>query len=238
MVAVIATSPVAQHRERLFFFIMALLIVATVVPSFWVFHRAGFSSFASPWWVHVHAFTFMGWIAFYLLQNSLVLGGSVAAHQRLGRVGAIYVAWMVIVGLVLTPTSLAAGRSPPFFTPSYFLALDWINILVFAGLVLAALRNRDRSDWHKRLMLCATICVMAPAWGRLIVLSGSPMTATVNVAMLLPYVAVGMVFDVIMYRRVHRAYLWGGGALVAMALLIEIFASIPAFVELGTHIAG
>jgi hypothetical protein len=238
MATVFESSPSARQHERLFFFIMALAIIVTVVPSFWMFHQAGFSSFSSPWWVHVHAFTFMGWIGFYMVQNSLVLRGSVGVHQRLGRIGAVYAVWMVLVGLALTPMTLAAGRSPPFFTPPYFLALDWVNILFFAGLIAAALKNRQRSDWHKRLMLCATICVMAPAWGRIIVLSGHTMTAPVNIAVLLPYVAVGMVFDLATRRRIHPAWLWGFGALVAMAALIEVVARIPAFVELGSRIAG
>jgi len=238
MAAVIEGSPSAEQRERLFFFIMALAIIVTVVPSFWMFHQAGLSSFSSPWWVHVHAFTFMGWIGFYLLQNTLVLRGSVVSHQRLGRIGAVYVVWMVLVGLALTPTTLAAGRSPPFFTPPYFLALDWINTLVFAGLILAALKNRHRSDWHKRLMLCATVCVMAPACGRIIVLSGHEMTAPLNVAVLLPYVVVGMVYDLATRRRIHAAFVWGFASLVVMAVLIEAVARIPAFVELGNRIAG
>lgn len=228
----------AAPRERLFFFVMALAILVTVVPAFWLFHQAGFSSFASPWWVHVHAVTFMGWIGFYVVQNALVWRGAVGVHQRLGRIGAVYAGWMVLVGLWLTPQTLAAGRSPPFFTPPYFLALDWVNILTFAGLVTAALMNRQRSDWHKRLMLCATICLIAPATGRFIVLTGNTMAAPVNVATLLPFVAVGMVYDLVTRKRVHSAYLWGIGALVVMAALIEVLARIPAFVELANRIAG
>lgn len=228
----------ALRRERLFFFIMSLAIVGTVVPAFLLFHQAGLSSFGAPWWVHVHAVTFMGWVAFYLLQNTLILRGSVAVHQKLGRIGAVYAVWMVLVGLVLTPTTLAAGRSPPFFTPPYFLALDWTNIVFFAGFVAAAIHNRSRSDWHKRLMLCATVCVMAPAWGRLIVLGGQTMTAPSNVAVLLPYIVVGMVFDWRTRGRVHPAFVWGFGALVAMAVVIELVARIPAFVTFAQGIAS
>ncbi len=232
-----AGAPVEQ-RERLFFFIMALAIAATVVPAFWLFHQAGFSSFGAPWWVHVHAVTFMGWVGFYLIQNTLILRGHVGQHQWLGRIGAVYVVWMVVVGLALTPTTLAFHRAPPFFTPAYFLALDWTNIVVFASLITAALLNRHRSDWHKRLMLCATICVMAPAWGRLIVLAGHQMTAPINAAMLLPYIVVGMVFDLITRRRIHPAWFWGVGALVAMAVVIPLLAAVPAFARFATSIAS
>ncbi len=122
--ATLAQPQLTQQRERVFFFIMALAIVATVVPAFALFHQAGLSSFALPWWVHVPALTFMGWIGFYLLQNTLVLRGDIALHRKLGRIGAVYATWMVLVGLLLTPTTLAAGRVPRFSTPPHFLALD------------------------------------------------------------------------------------------------------------------
>lgn len=238
MSSVAEAGPSIERRERLFFFIMALAIAGTVVPAFWLFHQAGFSSFGAPWWVHVHAVTFMGWVGFYLVQNTLVWRGDVARHQWLGRIGAGYVVWMVLVGLVLTPTTIAFHRAPPFFTPAYFLALDWTNIAVFAGLIAAALLNRHRSDWHKRLMLCATVCVMAPAWGRLIVLTGQPMVAPVNAAVLLPYIAAGMAFDLATRRRIHPAYFWGFGVLVAMAVVIPRLAALPAFAAFATSIAG
>jgi hypothetical protein len=227
-----------EFRERVFFLIMALAIAATVVVAFGLFYFAGISSIDSPWWVHVHGVTFVGWIALYVLQSTLVFRNDIALHRRLGRIGAAYAVWMVVVGLVLTPLTLGVGRSPPFFTPAYFLALDWVNVAVFAALVYAAIRNRKRTDWHRRLMLCATIAVIAPAWGRLIVLSGNEMTAPVNVAMLLLYVVVAMLFDWGNRGRVHPAYGWGFGALLFFAAATELLAVAPFFAATAARIAG
>ncbi|HMA10421.1 MAG TPA: hypothetical protein VKO83_00945 [Steroidobacteraceae bacterium] len=238
MEAVVTQNPSAESRERGFFLVMALAIAITVVTAFSLFYRAGLSSFASPWWVHVHAVTFMAWIGLYVTQNALVARNDIARHRKLGRFAAGWAAWMVVVGLVLTPVNLATHRSPPFFTPPYFLALDWLNILVFAGLIYAAIRNRRRTDWHRRLMLCATICIMAPAWGRLIVLSGHTMTAPLNVALLLVYVAVAMLFDWSNRGRVHVAYLWGGGVLVLWAVATELLSRVPPFAALAARIAA
>jgi hypothetical protein len=214
---------------------MALVIAITVVAGFGLFYRAGLSSFASPWWVHLHAVTFMTWIGLYVLQSVLVARNSMASHRSLGRFGAAWAVWMVLVAFVLTPVNLATHRAPPFFTPSYFLALDWSNILIFGALVYAAIRNRRRTDWHRRLMLCATICVTAPAWGRLIVLSGIPMTAPLNVALLMPYLVIAMLFDWANRGRVHVAYLWGGGALVLLGLTPELLSRVPQFAALATR---
>lgn len=227
-----------EQRERLFFLVMALAMAVTVVLAFSLFAALGISSFGAPWWVHIHAVTFMSWIAFYILQNTLIFRNSVALHRRLGRIGAVYVVWMVLVGLVLTPVTLIAGRSPPFFTPPYFLALDWVNVLVFAGLMFAAIYNRKRTDWHRRLMLCATICVIAPALGRLIVIAGLPMTAGINVAGLLIFVVIAILFDWRNRQIIHPAYVWGAGALVAFALATELLAVFPPFVALASRMAA
>jgi hypothetical protein len=110
----------SESRERLFFTVMAIAIVVTVVVAFGLFYKAGLSSFGAPWWVHAHAVTFVVWIAFYLNQNILVYRNRLSHHRQLGRIGAAYAIWMLLVGLVLTPMTLAAGRSPPFFTPAFF----------------------------------------------------------------------------------------------------------------------
>jgi hypothetical protein len=238
MEAVATVGTTEESRERLFFLVMAIAIAVTVVTAFSLFLAAGISSFHSPWWVHVHAVTFMTWIGFYVLQNMLVFRDDIALHRRLGRIGAAYAVWMVVVGLVLTPLTLAVGRSPPFFTPAYFLALDLVNITTFGALLYAAIRNRRRTDWHRRLMLCAIICVAAPAIGRLIVLSGNTMTATLNVALLLVYVVIAMLFDWVNRGRVHAAYFWGAGTLLLMVAAVELLAAIPPFAALAGKIAG
>jgi hypothetical protein len=86
-------------------------------------------------------------------------------------------------------------------------------------------------------MLCATICVIAPALGRLIVLSGNAMTAPLNVATLLLFVVAAMLFDRSNRGRVHPAYFWGAGALVLFAVLTELLAIIPFFAATAARIA-
>jgi hypothetical protein len=228
----------AELRERTFFLLMAFVIAITVVTAFWFFRAAGFASFAAPWWVHVHAVTFMTWIGFYLVQNALIWRGDGKRHRKLGYFGAAWAGWMVVVGMVLTPLTLAVGRSPPFFTPPYFLALDWVNIAVFAVLFVAGFRNRGQTDWHRRLMLCATICVIAPALGRLMILGGMEMTAPMNVAFLLPYMILATLADWRIRGRVHPAYAWGFGALLAFAAGTELLARFPPFVALAESIAA
>jgi hypothetical protein len=238
MTVTAVSLPSLEQRERLFFLLMSLAIATTVVSAFAIWMHRGISSFASPWLVHVHAISFMAWIAMYVTQNALVYQNNLALHRRVGRLGAMLGVWMVFVGLVLTPWTLSAHRSPPFFTAAYFLAMDWVNIVTFGALLTAALSLRRQTDWHRRLMLSATVCVMAPACGRLLVLTAGGFTTADLVGMQLAILAVAIVADLAMRGRVHGAYFWGAGALVGMGFAIEGLSRLGPFLSLADRIAG
>jgi len=230
-------APDAEQRERLFFLAMAVAITATVLTGFGAFALLGISSVRAPWWVHVQAVSFMAWIGLYLTQNLLVFRGDTQTHRRLGRAGVWLAAWMVLLGLVLTPVTVAVARVPPFFTPAFFLALDWVNIVCFGALVYAALHLRTLTDWHRRLMLCATISVMAPACGRLLALAGWTSAWSIF-GMLSLYVLLAMAADFYIRGRIHQAYLWGLGAILAMAPLATGIAELPLLQSIAAHLAA
>ncbi|MXO60869.1 hypothetical protein GRI89_15105 [Altererythrobacter salegens] len=209
-------------RERRWFLFMALLLVANAVVGFGYFKYAGISTFASPWWVHVHALTMVGWLGFFVLQNTLVVRGDIAAHRRLGMLGALYACWIVAVGMFVGWYEVVTERNRPFDRPES-LALNWMNILAFAVLFLAAFRLRKRSDWHKRLMMCATICLAAPAYGRTLIMFGAR-TNTTFTLYIMAVIAIAMTGDYAIHRRVHPAWLFG---LVAAALMGSLIGTLP-----------
>jgi len=215
-------------RDRLFFFVMALVIAATAFSGFVMQLSAGRSTFHSPWWVHVHALTFTGWLVLYLTQNWLVWRGAVVDHQRLGRIAAVYVGWMVLVGASVDALCARYHRVPPFFEVNVFLVMDWMILLVFAGLTWAAVRRRASSDWHRRLMLCGAIQVMVPGVARLLPLPlmGSWILWGIWAA-LLPFAAAALIYDLRTRGKVHPAYYWGFGAIVLGLVLIRPIAFSP-----------
>ena len=75
MATLASTETDLLARERLFFFMMSLLLIVSALLGFGYFQYAGISSWGAPWWVHVHAFSQMGWLGFYALQNALVVRG-------------------------------------------------------------------------------------------------------------------------------------------------------------------
>ena len=229
----------ATQRDRSFFLIMAMVIAATVVSGFTLQFVAGRSSLGAPWWVHVHGLTFMGWLLIYLTQNFLVWRGDLASHRKLGRVAAFYVGWMVLVGLSVNTLAAINHRIPPVFEPNVFLVMDWMTVIVFAGLTWAGVRNRFRTDWHRRLMLCGAIIVMTPGVGRLLPL---PLLGTWIIwtiwAVMAVYMSVAVIYDLATRGRVHPAYAWGFGAITLAIALIRPIALTPPMLALTAKLMG
>ena len=213
-------------EQRLFVW-LALAMASTIVAGFslqWLMGRSSFTD--SPARLHVHGLLFMGWVGLYLAQTLLGVGalgrGSIALHRRLGWLGAGWATAMVAIGLYVTIGMIRRGAVPFFFTPAYFLFMDTLAVLVFAGLVAAAIVLRRRTAWHSRLMVCAMAVLTGPAIGRVIPAPLLIPWAGLSVfALLILFPLAGMVAD---RRRhgVHPAWLAGLATLVAMQVAIEL----------------
>lgn len=233
------SRPEQLQTERTFYFRISLVFFAAAVAGFGFFIVIGASSFASPWWVHVHAVTMSAFLGLYVVQNWLVYRGDLNTHRKLGVVGAIMSAWLVIYGCWAITMTLAFGRLAPFFTPNFFLLMDWLNMAVFTGLAGGGLLLRKRSDWHKRLMFGAMLSLMSVAWGRLILPQFFDQRAIALVlVVLLAHLGAAMLFDRRAYGRVHPAHYWTGGALILWVGMIFLFADNPAMVELAQSFKG
>jgi hypothetical protein len=227
------------QRERVFYFRMSLVFLAAAAAGFGFFFAIGASSFRSPWWVHTHAVTMVGFLGLYVVQTWLITRGDLAMHRRLGILGALWSVWLVIFGCWAITRSIAQGRLAPFFTPDFFLMMDWLNMAVFGGLAWSALLLRMRSDWHKRLMFGAMLSLMSVAWGRLILPQFFDQRAIALVlVVLLAHLVAAIWFDRRVYGRVHPAHYWTGGALLVWIAATFTLAGRPGIVAFASSLAG
>jgi hypothetical protein len=113
--------------------------------------------------------------------------------------------------------------------------------------VAAAIANVRRSEWHKRLMLVATVSLLEAAvarWYFVFVLPPGPpgppsVIATVPPAMVgFVLLVIGMVHDWRQRGRVHPAYVIGLGALVALKLLELPVSTTPAWRAVAGLVMG
>ena len=221
--ATITQSPLAPSVGDERFFLRSAIVMALVIAAGFSFQLAmGRSTFASPVRVHVHAVLFMGWVAIYLTQNLLVGAGRVDLHRKLGWLAAAWMVAMVVSGIVVTLAMVRAGTVPFFFQPLHFLVFDPVAVLAFAGLTGAAIALRRRTEWHRRLHFCGMTILLAPAFGRLLplpLLQPWSWEATVAVTLLFPLA--GIWADIRRGGRIHPAWGWGVGAILASVALTQ-----------------
>jgi hypothetical protein len=206
--------PPARPGQRWFWLsgalFAALVVVVGFSPTFYLKGLFGTPPLSAL--KLVHGAVFSAWVVLFVVQTWLVATNRRDVHRTLGAFGSLLLVAMCVVGYQV---AIESGRSgftpdPAKVSPLSFMAVPLFDLGVFALLVSAALVLRARSDWHKRLMLVATLSLLPPAIAR-VALQFPPLpvlpiafggTALVIVA------AMGL--DRVMLRRLHPAMLWGG----------------------------
>ncbi|CAN5293776.1 hypothetical protein BH10PSE4_BH10PSE4_36980 [soil metagenome] len=220
--------PTAQVGRR-FYLIMALAMAAVFVGGFSQTVPGDFApSPGLPLLLHVHGAVFTCWVLVFVAQPAFVARGSLRRHRQVGMFGAVLAGAMVVMGLAATVYAVRYHRVPSFFPPTIFLVMNALGILVFGGLVTAGVALRRRSEWHKRLMLCATVSILGPGLGRLLPMDSFGKAAPlVMFGVIALFAFAGPVVDLIVRRRIHPAYLWGVGAILLSEILIGPLAFAP-----------
>ena len=221
--ATLSQPPLAHSvGDERFFLKSAIVMALVIVVGFSLQLAMGRSTFASPLRVHVHAVLFMGWVAIYVLQNTLVATGRIGLHRRLGWFAVVWAAAMVASGIAVTVIMTRAGTVPFFFQPLQFLVFDPVAVLTFAGLTAAAVVLRRRTEWHRRLHFCGMAMLLAPAFGRILplpLLQPWAWEATFAVTLLFPIA--GAWADRRRFGQVHPAWRWGIGTMLGSFAVVE-----------------
>jgi len=217
-----ATQVVGRARgsaERRYYTGMALAMFAAVFLGF------ARSFFLRPWFpdvpapteriFYVHGVAFAAWCVLLVVQPLLVGMGRTDLHRRAGWCGALLAVAMVALG---TAGALVAARRPTGFVdvpvpPLQFLAVPLFDMALFATFVALAVAKRRDTQSHKRLMLLASVNLLAAGiarWPFAMMQAGPPMYFGLSDLFI---VALGA-WDLASRGRVHPVTLWGGLAIV------------------------
>jgi hypothetical protein len=186
---------------------------------------------------HLHGLVMTAWFSIFLAQVLLVASGRTPLHRKLGVVGAAVAVLVVVVG---TTTAIVAARNgaTPGPPPLVFLAIPLGDMLVFGGLVTAAILYRRRSDIHKRLMLTATLGILTAAIARIpldvLQAGGLPAFFGATDLLLLAFVAA----DTIRNRRLHPAFVAGMGVVIGSQAARFLIAGTPQWTEFARWLVG
>lgn len=219
----------SRQAGQPFYLIMSLLMAAVFVAGFSTTVPGDFAASPGlPLLLHIHGAIFTTWVLLFVAQPAFIARGSLKLHRRIGGFGAALAGAMVVMGLAATWYAVRYHMVPSFFPPTVFLVMNGLGILVFGGLVAAGVARRRQADWHKRLMLCATVSILGPGLGRLLPMgSFGAFAPLVMFGVIALFAFAGPVYDLITERRIHPAYLWGVAAILLSDIAIGPLAFSP-----------
>jgi hypothetical protein len=198
-----------KRFERGLYLLAALTTTLVVAAGFarTFYLRPWFQVIPLPNLLVVHGVLMTLWLLLFLTQVSLAAAQRTGLHRRLGWLGAILLPLIMVAGAA---TALSVGREHGRLSvmPSF-------DFVLFTFFVTCALMQRRRVDYHKRLMLLATLVMLLPAIVRLplafIEQSSLPAFMAMGVAVMLAFV----VIDTVWHRRLHPAFAWGAALFTA-----------------------
>lgn len=233
------TAEGAVGAER-FWQRMAIGLAVFIVLGFLQFALRGFvDPVAAPFWVHMHGVAMLAWLGLLIVQPTLVSRDNLPLHRRLGWIGAALAIVITGLGVFTGLASLVLNRFPPFFSPPYFLALTTVESLVFGLMVWAAVRRRHTTQWHRRLMIGATIVILEPALGRIL-----PMPFMIGWSDIpIGLIQLGVVGIIALHDRrtlggVHPATKAIAAIVIAVRVTIYILSMTPPVIALAERLTG
>jgi len=202
-----------------------------------------------PLIVHFHAVVFVSWLTLFTVQAALIRNRRADLHRRLGAVGAALAGIMLILGpatamVVQTRTFEMRGTAP------IMLAVQFTDMIAFAILTGAGLLLRRNALAHKRLMLLGLFYISDAAFVRLLnTFVAAPrgpaffaegfwgQMATLYFFSDLLVFGFG-VYDFMMRRRLHPAYVAGVAVTLTFQLTAYTLLHTPSWRALSLHIIG
>lgn len=230
-------------RPRFFAYMATVILLLVIVAFLRSFYFREFSTVVDrvgmrellPHLV-VHGWVLTTWYVVLCTQSWLVVYRRLAIHRALGFFGLIVALGVVWSGWLTTlrviPRNLEAGR--PLSATASIVVSNTVALVMFVSLIVCAIYLRRRGDFHKRLMLLASMVIMQPVFAGAVTgtrLVGGffglflPRAVTpylFEVAMLIAIAAM-VIHDRGTFRAIHPATKWGGVAtLIALAVSVAI----------------
>lgn len=223
--------PVDRTIERIFYGGMSVLLCICVYIGFApTYFQAGMlrAPLPSPI-LHVHGAVFTLWMLLFVVQAAFISARRVAWHRSLGTIAFCLPPVMIVLGIVAAVDALHRGVQIGPLDPAVSFAIPTIGIIGFTVVIAAAWRARRRPDAHKRLVLIATMALVAAAFGRFPWNSIGLPPAAGAVTGLGILLLILSLYDLITIRRIHRSTMWAAPVAFATVALSVPLGMTPAW---------
>ena len=214
-----ASTPASRRWQthRAFFTGLSLLMVLAVFVGFsrTYYLKDLYGTPELPALFHVHGLLFTTWMVFLVVQTGLVATRRTALHRRLGVAGGVLALAMTVAAMAMTLDLARRSAAAPTEIALAFTIVPFFTVIVFPVLVGAALFYRRQPETHKRLMLIATLELVAAGVARIPGAGSMPLFFVLTDLGLVAILA----YDVIARGRPHAATVWGGLFLITTQVI-------------------
>jgi hypothetical protein len=165
-----------------------------------------------------------------IFQRALLRARRTALHRRFGQAAlpVALVVWLAGIATQFWATTRDLPKLGSIATSNLLGTVSGLSLYLM--LVVAAFALRRRPDWHKRLIVLATIQVLWPAFFRFRHLLPMVPHPDITFAVVLAYspILVAALRDKLRYGRIHPVWLFVAPALVIeQSLEVAVFDSPP-----------
>lgn len=204
-----------RRYDKVFFGCMVVLLLVIVFVGFSrSYYLAGVFRAPLPAPIlHVHGALNTAWMLLLAVQAFLVSAKKIKWHMTLGIGGFCLAVVMVGVGFVVSANQLHRFEHEPGFDVLSFETIPFIEQVCFAVLAGTAFALRKKAAAHKRLILLATVAMMAAPLSRFPVQVGGHDNFTVYAIYLL--LGLMVLYDLWSFHRLHGATAFGAILLIA-----------------------
>ena len=227
--------PQRSSERRLFLAgALAFALIAFIGFARTYFLKGVFGTPALSDLIHVHAVVMTLWVVFFVVQVRLVAMNRRDLHRKFGVFGALLALAVIGVGATTAIESARHGLSPGGTPPLVFMAIPLGSLVVFGILVATALAMRNRSDYHKRLMLHASLSIITPAIARFLLVNFEIAAPPVFLGLTVVLIATFVAWDTAKNRRLHPAFGWGFAFFIVSLPLRIAIAKTAAWTQFAT----
>jgi hypothetical protein len=223
--------PFNRSAERGFYSGMAILLCICVFIGFSpTYFEAGMMRAPLPSRIlHVHGAIFTLWMLVFVVQVGLISARRVRWHRSFGTIAFCLPPIMIVLGVIAAVDALRRGVMIGPLDPSVSAAIPLIGIVAFAVVIYASWRARRRPDAHKRLILIATMGLVAAAFGRFPWDRIGLPPAAGAVTGLGILILILLIYELITIRRIHRSTMWAAPLVFASVALAVPIGMTPAW---------
>ncbi|MGD2167688.1 MAG: hypothetical protein PVF63_06235 [Gammaproteobacteria bacterium] len=183
--------------------------------------------------VHLHGVTFVSWMTLLIVQTFLINVRNVALHRSLGTFGIALATAVLFTGSLITALGM---RNPDTSAPFYF-DLNYLSVMALLGfgfLITLAFREVRNPEYHRRLILFATIPLLPPGINRMyqVVFQLSYLPVLATYLTMAAIVAAMLVYDWRSLERISKASMIGAAVVLGQELLHYPISRSDAFADL------